>query len=112
MSFFVYVFVIVFVFVFVFLCHFWIAIIISIQKMYGFEGVCQSEMQVSISDLRKGVKKNEFIWDFVQNIGPHPPTAHVWDKVVKKEGDDVSGSDVVVDGKGSSIQDTPAILLS
>ena len=29
-------------------------------------------------------KKNGFIWDFVPNIGPHPPTAHVWDKVVKK----------------------------
>ena len=24
-------------------------------------------------------KKNVFIWDFVPNIGPHPPTAHVWD---------------------------------
>ena len=34
--------------------------------------------------LREGVKKNGFIWDFVPNIGPHPPTAHVWDKVVKK----------------------------
>ena len=29
--------------------------------------------------LREGVKKNVFIWDFVSNIGPHPPTAHVWD---------------------------------
>ena len=24
-------------------------------------------------------KKNGFIWDFVPNIGPHPPTARVWD---------------------------------
>ena len=24
---------------------------------------------------------NRFFWDFVPNIGPHPPTAHVWDSV-------------------------------
>ena len=30
-------------------------------------------------EVREGVKKNVFIWDFVPNIGPHPPTAHVWD---------------------------------
>ena len=29
--------------------------------------------------VREGVKKNVFFWDFVPNIGPHPPTAHVWD---------------------------------
>ena len=29
--------------------------------------------------LREGVKKNIFIWDFVPNIRPHPPTAHIWD---------------------------------
>ena len=29
--------------------------------------------------IREGVKKNVFIWDFIPNIGPHPPTAHVWD---------------------------------
>ena len=29
--------------------------------------------------LREGVKKKTFIWDIVPNIGPHPPTAHVWD---------------------------------
>ena len=29
--------------------------------------------------IREGVKKTVFIWDFVPNIGPHPPTAHVWD---------------------------------
>ena len=30
--------------------------------------------------LREGVKKKTiFIWDFVPNIRPHPPTAHVWD---------------------------------
>ena len=34
--------------------------------------------------IREGVKKNGFFWDFVPNIGPHPPTTHVWDKVVKK----------------------------
>ena len=28
--------------------------------------------------FREGVKKNVF-WDFVPNIGPHPPTAQVWD---------------------------------
>ena len=28
--------------------------------------------------FREGVKKT-FFWDFVPNIGPHPPTAHVWD---------------------------------
>ena len=27
--------------------------------------------------LGKVSKKNGFIWDFVPNIGPHPPTAHV-----------------------------------
>ena len=31
------------------------------------------------SHVREGVKKTGFIWDFVPNIGPHPPTAHVWD---------------------------------
>ena len=34
--------------------------------------------------LREGVKKNGFIWDFVPNIGPHPPTAHVWDSTKLK----------------------------
>ena len=34
--------------------------------------------------LRECVKKNGFIWDFVPNIGPHPPTVHVWDKALKK----------------------------
>ena len=29
--------------------------------------------------LRESVQKNGFIWDFVPNIGPHPPTALVWD---------------------------------
>ena len=29
--------------------------------------------------LREGVKKKTVFWDFVPNIGPHPPTAHVWD---------------------------------
>ena len=29
--------------------------------------------------VREGPKKNGFIWDFVPNIGPHPPTARVWD---------------------------------
>ena len=28
-------------------------------------------------DLREGVQKNPFFLDFVPNIGPHPPTAHV-----------------------------------
>ena len=27
--------------------------------------------------IREGVKKTCFFWDFVPNIGPHPPTAHV-----------------------------------
>ena len=31
------------------------------------------------SILREGVKKNRFFWILVPNIGPHPPTAHVWD---------------------------------
>merc|ERR1719209_2894740 len=35
--------------------------------------------QVDYKSLREGVKnKNVFIWDFVPNIGPHSPTAHVW----------------------------------
>ena len=29
--------------------------------------------------IREGVKKTVFIWDFVPNNGPHPPTARVWD---------------------------------
>ena len=32
-----------------------------------------------LAALGKVSKKNVFIWDFVPNIGPHPPTAHVWD---------------------------------
>ena len=40
-----------YVFVFVFLCRFWIAIDMSFQKMYGFEGLGLSEMQLSISEL-------------------------------------------------------------
>ena len=27
----------------------------------------------SIKNIREGVKKNVFFWDFVPNIGPHPP---------------------------------------
>ena len=45
---FVFVFVIVVVFVFVSRCRFLIAID---MKMYGFEGVCLSEVQFSISEL-------------------------------------------------------------
>ena len=33
--------------------------------------------QQSVQRLGK-VSKNRFIRDFVPNIGPHPPTAHVW----------------------------------
>ena len=29
--------------------------------------------------LGKVPKKNGFVWDFVPNIGPHPPNARVWD---------------------------------
>ena len=29
--------------------------------------------------LKGRCQKNIFIWDFVPNIRPHPPTAHVWD---------------------------------
>ena len=37
-------------------------------------------LQYIVCDLREGVKKkNVFIWDFVPNIEPHPPTAHIWD---------------------------------
>ena len=33
-----------------------------------------------IANHHKGrCKKKRFFWDFVPNIGPHPPTAHVWD---------------------------------
>ena len=39
---------------------------------------------IHVTFLREGVKKNGFIWDFVPNIGPHPPTAHVWDKDLNK----------------------------
>ena len=46
--------------------------------------VANFRFQVCDIPYREGVKKNGFIWDFVPNIGPHPPTAHVWDKVVKK----------------------------
>ena len=47
-------------------------------------GLAYSRKPGTKVSLREGVKKNGFIWDFVPNIGPHPPTAHVWDKVVKK----------------------------
>ena len=33
--------------------------------------------------IREGVKKNGFFWDFVPNIGPHPPTAQVWDSTLE-----------------------------
>ena len=33
----------------------------------------------TVKKLGKVSKKNVLIWDFVPNIGPHPPTAHVWD---------------------------------
>ena len=38
-----------------------------------------SSTELTCYKLRKGVKKNVFLWDFVPNIGPHPPTAHIWD---------------------------------
>ena len=47
------------------------------------EGLLKNKRWISFSFLnhqliREGVK-NTFFWDFVPNIGPHPPTAHVWD---------------------------------
>ena len=47
---------------------------------------CQQLRELALidHDIGKVSKKNGFIWDFVPNIGPHPPTAHVWDKVLKK----------------------------
>ena len=49
-----------------------------------FSGVAQSLPPMCATHLqwqvREGVnKKNRFLWDFVPNTGPHPPTAHVWD---------------------------------
>ena len=59
----------------------------TIGDVNKYECVMNSMVSVNVSkhDKPKGrCQKNGFIWDFVQNIGPHPPTAHVWDKVVKK----------------------------
>ena len=54
-----------------------------------FSGVAQSLPPMFATHLqwqvREGVnKKNRFLWDFVPNTGPHPPTAHVWDKALEK----------------------------
>ena len=38
------------------------------------------QISLWIKHVVKGrCKKKRFFWDFVPNIGPHPPTAHVWD---------------------------------
>ena len=37
-----------------------------------------SEWTDNVSD-KGGCPKKSFFWDFVPNIGPHPPTAQVWD---------------------------------
>ena len=43
-------------------------------------GLAKIPSNDSCKIIREGVKKKTvFIWDFVPNIGPHPPTAHVWD---------------------------------
>ena len=34
--------------------------------------------------FKEGVQKKTFFWDFVPNIGPHSPTAHVWDSTKRK----------------------------
>ena len=34
---------------------------------------------VFIKNDKGRCQKKTFFWDFVPNIGPHPPTAHVWD---------------------------------
>ena len=45
-----------------------------------FMGVARNQMAFShMSCLGKVSKKNIFLGDFVQNVGPHPPTANVWD---------------------------------
>ena len=36
-------------------------------------------LQRRLPTLGKVSKKTVSIWDFVPNVGPHPPTAHVWD---------------------------------
>ena len=37
-----------------------------------------ASVKIDFSKLGK-VSKKTFFWDFVPNIRPHPPTAHVWD---------------------------------
>ena len=51
-----------------------------------FESPLQKRILLIPSNIaiREGVKKTGFIWDFVPNIGPHPPTAHIWDKALEK----------------------------
>ena len=36
-----------------------------------------------IEGLKGRCQKTGFIWDFVPNIRPHLPTAHVWDNALK-----------------------------
>ena len=56
-----------------------------ISKKLWIEGYCAILWGVqymisydAIKMIRK-VSKKTFFWDFVPNIRPHPPTAHVWD---------------------------------
>ena len=53
-------------------------------RRYGHADHPQSGPTMGVYTVREGVKKNVFFWDFVPNIGPHPPTAHVWDKALEK----------------------------
>ena len=49
---------------------------------FSFENssIQTDELVWTVQNIREGApKKNGFIWDFVPNIGPHPPTARVWD---------------------------------
>ena len=38
------------------------------RNIQGFDDICKGRCP-----------KKTFFWDFFPNIGPHPPTAHVWD---------------------------------
>ena len=56
--------------------HIWVMMTAIWRWSWSFlqVGVCKAH-----NGIREGVKKNVFFWDFVPNIGPHQPTAHVWD---------------------------------
>ena len=51
----------------------------SQNKIFGALCALCISAKCNFFDLREGPKKTGFIWDFVPNIGPHPPTARVWD---------------------------------